>query len=432
MPANLPSKYSAPAMSRNKINDLLTPLPVDTVRNINNLSRILRDAGYECYLVGGAVRDLLLGRNAGDLDITTNARPEVVQKLFYKTIPTGIKHGTVTALLGGEPFEITTYRAEGKYTDGRHPDSVDYSETLSEDLERRDFTVNALAYDPHSGELVDEHGGMEDIQSRRICTIGSPHERFFEDGLRPVRACRFATTLEFEVEDNTLSALKDPEVQKRTAMVAVERFNDELWKGFRAPAVSRMLRLLLETRLLFIFFTDDFGPYNEISPETLLKLDKLKDAAPAYRMSYFLEEILTNPGETLKEVGLNLKFSGRQIQDIEWYYRFRREQDKYEESPAETYEVRKFLSGVKESFAGKPLEFLEGIPVKEWKMLPRAHCLKIVKDTPLVIKDLAVNGRDLMDRGIQGREVGESLRTLLDRVLKDPELNDRERLLGLV
>ena len=167
----------------------------------------IQNAGFEAYVVGGCVRDSILGRCPEDWDITTSARPEQVKQLFRRTIDTGIQHGTVTVMLDKEGFEVTTYRVDGKYEDSRHPKEVTFTPNLEEDLKRRDFTINAMAYNPSSG-LVDLFGGLEDIERKIIRCVGDPLERFTEDALRIMRAVRFSAQLGFTIEEETRKALK--------------------------------------------------------------------------------------------------------------------------------------------------------------------------------------------------------------------------------
>ena len=177
---------------------------------VDKILRILTRSGYDAYIVGGCVRDILMGRKPNDWDITTSAVPEETKKCFdgYKVIETGIKHGTVTVIVDGEQFEITTFRSDGTYSDGRHPDSVSFSKDIKVDLARRDFTMNALAYSPSKG-IIDEFGGIEDIKKRTIKAVGDPKKRFEEDSLRIMRAIRFAGTLGFMIEPETARAVKN-------------------------------------------------------------------------------------------------------------------------------------------------------------------------------------------------------------------------------
>ena len=168
----------------------------------------LCEHGYEAYLVGGCVRDMLLGREPGDWDITTSAKPEEVKAVFRRTVDTGIKHGTVTVMMGKEGYEVTTFRIDGDYTDGRHPDSVTFTPDLIEDLKRRDFTINAMAYNRDRG-LVDAFGGRKDLEDGVIRCVGAAEERFTEDALRILRAIRFSAQLGFEIEEHTENAIKN-------------------------------------------------------------------------------------------------------------------------------------------------------------------------------------------------------------------------------
>ena len=174
--------------------------------NAKKVIETLEAAGYEAYIVGGCVRDSILGREPGDWDITTAARPEQVKALFRRTIDTGIKHGTVTVMFGKEAYEVTTYRVDGEYSDHRRPDSVEFTANLEEDLKRRDFTINAMAYSPSAG-VIDLFGGMDDLDNKVIKAVGDPLARFDEDALRILRAIRFAGQLDFTIERDTRKAM---------------------------------------------------------------------------------------------------------------------------------------------------------------------------------------------------------------------------------
>ena len=199
-------------------------LPVSWPDSVTKVLAMLVEAGYEAYLVGGCVRDLLLGKPVHDYDLTTNARPESVRVLFAHTLPTGMQHGTVTVILNGFPVEVTTFRRESGYSDGRHPDAVDFHATLEQDLARRDFTINAMAIDAQ-GLLHDPYGGQQDLTRRLIRAVGNPAQRFAEDGLRIVRALRFAAVLEFRIDPATYSAMIAQ--ARRIDAVARERIGQE-------------------------------------------------------------------------------------------------------------------------------------------------------------------------------------------------------------
>lgn len=208
--------------------------------------RTLEDAGFEAYFVGGSVRDVLLHRNVHDVDITTSAYPEEVKELFDKSIDTGIKHGTVTVLYGGESYEITTFRTESGYQDFRRPDHVTFVQNLDEDLKRRDFTINALAMDMH-GDIVDLFNGIEDLKNHIIRAVGNPEKRFHEDALRMMRAVRFMSQLEFKLEEKTEQAIKDNhELLKK---ISVERIREEFVKMGLGPFSRQAFQIFLDTQL---------------------------------------------------------------------------------------------------------------------------------------------------------------------------------------
>lgn len=203
---------------------------------------MLREQGHGAWVVGGCVRDHLLGRAVSDWDLCTSARPDEVVKCFRRVIPTGIAHGTVTVLCDTEKFEVTTLRGEGEYTDGRHPDSVRFLRDVNEDLARRDFTVNAMAFEPVEGELIDPFGGVRDLGFGLLRAVGDPAKRFGEDGLRVLRGARFVASLEFELEPETERAMAGAiEVFRR---VSAERVRDEFVKTLRARQPSRGLEVM--------------------------------------------------------------------------------------------------------------------------------------------------------------------------------------------
>lgn len=212
----------------------------------------IMEAGCEAYAVGGCIRDFILGREAADWDITTSASPLLVKELFRHTIDTGIKHGTVTVMLGKEGFEVTTYRVDGKYEDGRHPESVTFTASLKEDLKRRDFTINAMAYNEQSG-LVDEFGGLQDIENKIIRCVGDAGERFTEDALRMMRAVRFSAQLGYEIEEKTSAAIS--KLAERLRLISAERIAVELTKLAVSPHPEK-LRTAWETGITKIILPE--------------------------------------------------------------------------------------------------------------------------------------------------------------------------------
>ena len=221
--------------------EIRIPAPAEEI--INKLN----EHGYEAYVVGGCVRDMLLGREPGDWDITTSALPEQVKEVFRRTVDTGIQHGTVTVMMGKEGYEVTTYRIDGEYSDGRHPNSVEFTPDLVEDLKRRDFTINAMAYNSHTG-FVDKFGGVEDLQKGIIRCVGEPMDRFTEDALRILRAIRFSAQLGFSIEERTYEAIKV--IAPNMVHVSKERIQVELTKLLLSSHPD-YISLVYETCLLY-------------------------------------------------------------------------------------------------------------------------------------------------------------------------------------
>lgn len=249
--------------------------------------KTFNENGFEAYFVGGCVRDYILKDEFSDIDITTNALPEQVKKIFKKTIDTGIKHGTVTILVGGESYEVTTFRTEDEYTNHRSPEKVEFVSNLREDLDRRDFTINAMAID-FNGILYDYHNGKDDLNNKVIKTVNNPNERFFEDALRMLRAFRFASKLGFEIEYETLNAIKsNAELIK---FVSIERIVNEFRKLLLGKGNLRSLQLMLESDLnkhipflIEINIVQDLSKYSFcqslyiLSKINNISLDKLKE-----------------------------------------------------------------------------------------------------------------------------------------------------------
>lgn len=363
--------------------------------------RRLVDAGFKAYLVGGCVRDLVLGRQPKDFDLATSAKPHDVQKVFKKVIPTGIEHGTVTVLMHGHHVEVTTFRSEGDYVDGRRPEKVEFHTDVEADLARRDFTINAMAEDPATGEIVDPFGGREDLKARLVRCVRDPLERFGEDGLRCLRAVRFATVLEFQIEPATEAAIRPtlPVFRK----VAMERVRDELLKILGAADVERGLQLLRRTGLLkAIFGFED--------------LDAAAVARAPHKPELRLAVLFRSAGHC--EVD-RLKLSAAQTQRVQELFKHR--------VPAERDDVslRRWLSKLGPEL-GKDLAALDA---------PELHDkLTALATEPLTTKDLALDGAAIMD-ALQtgpGPAVGKASRFLLDRVLENPALNTPEQLRALL
>jgi len=266
-----------------------------------NVLEKFNEAGYEAYFVGGCVRDYLLNDEFSDIDITTNALPEEVKQIFRKSIDTGIQHGTVTILVDEDSFEVTTFRTEDDYIDHRTPEKVEFVSDLKEDLDRRDFTINAMALDSN-GKLYDYHCGERDLRNKVIKTVNNPNERFFEDALRMLRAFRFSSKLGFEIEENTLKAIKNN--AELIKFVSIERIVNEFRKLLTGRENKRSLELLLDSKLNnYIPFLDEISKIIDFSNYTFCQ------------SLYILSKINDISFEKLKE----LKLSNKEIKQIKIY-----------------------------------------------------------------------------------------------------------------
>ena len=362
-------------------------LPAKVTRIIHTLQA----HGHEAYAVGGCVRDTVLGRVPDDWDITTSARPLEVKKLFTRTVDTGLVHGTVTVLLGEDGYEVTTYRIDGKYEDHRHPSQVQFSAELAEDLRRRDFTINAMAYNQEQG-LVDLFGGMDDLQKKRICCVGEARERFQEDALRILRAVRFSAQLGFSIEARTEEALQ--ELSGDLAYVSAERIRVELVKLLGSGHPEYILRLF------------DLGIARVVLPEEPISL----------RLALFLHPL----GEqTCRKVLRRLKFDNRTIDTVRrlvrWYGH------PLGTTPAE---VRQTAAQIGAGLFPMVLQ-IQG--TYRDVAVARALWDEICKKNECIsLKDMCISGDDLIQLGMEpGRAVGAMLAELFQEVLKEPACNTR-------
>jgi tRNA nucleotidyltransferase (CCA-adding enzyme) len=401
--------------------------------------RALADAGHRSWLVGGAVRDLLLHRprTATDFDVATPARPDEVTRLFRKVIPTGIEHGTVTVLARGEPVEVTTFRGEGAYLDGRRPESVTFLQDLEADLARRDFTMNALAYDPLGPEFRDPFGGRDDLRRRRVRAVGDPAARFGEDGLRPMRAVRFVAQLGFALDPATGAAI--PGALEVVRRVAAERITDELAKLLVAPHAPAALRLLRSTGLLGVVL-----PALAAVPEGELgHAEAVSGEAPpelAVRLAALLHPLgPEGAGAALGALRLPRQVSDAATALIRF---FPCQRAAGAGLPAdEPVALRRWLSRVEP----QRVDPLLAVAAAEARVSPPASRRRAAAEVtrlrkrvsevlregpPLAIRDLALDGREVAAvlGTAPGPRVGEALRHLLDRVLQDPHENEPERL----
>lgn len=391
---------------------------IEMPRDVEWIVGKIREHGYEAFAVGGCVRDTLLGREPGDWDITTSAKPEEVKAIFGKTVDTGLQHGTVTVIRNREGYEVTTYRIDGEYHDGRHPDSVEFTSNLKEDLKRRDFTINAMAYS-HETEIVDEFGGMEDLDNKIIRCVGLAHDRFTEDALRILRAIRFAAQLGFEIEDETYKAISDiaPNLKK----VSKERIQVELTKLLLSDYPEKMA--MVEATGISQYVTEQFGEvFVKDDADSFAKLKSLPKEK-SMRWAGFLRH--------MEPVKVRAILKGLKL-DNETIDNGRMMVEAFQTPLApEKPEIRRFLSRMSRyQFEGcLYLKELDGDKnVEEIRRLWE----EVEADGDCIsLKTLAVNGGDLMEAGVEkGKAIGETLAWLLDMVLENPELNKKEILLG--
>ena len=353
----------------------------------------LKKAGYEAYFVGGCVRDTLLGRDVHDWDMTTSATPDEIMSVFPKCVPTGLQHGTVTVVEAGQMFEVTTFRSDGDYLDGRHPEQVTFVRNLRDDLSRRDFTVNAMAMDAE-GNVTDLFGGREDLEKGILRCVGSPETRFREDALRMLRALRFSAQLDFAIETETAAAIERCAVL--SASLSAERVRDELEKTLLSPnpaVAGQMLRLGLLQAVGLVGETE---------------LNFLADL-PAERAVRWAGFFKACPGAEWETLRLDKKTGQTALCSAALSDTARTELD-----------WKKLISHHGEDVA-RCTAALDGQTERVENILRSGDCL--------FLKDLAVSGRDFSD--LRGREVGLVLNALLEHVLEHPEDNDREKLLDL-
>jgi len=387
-------------------------LPPEATR----ILRTLEAAGFEAFVVGGCVRDAVRGIAPKDWDITTSAHPPQVKALFPRTFDTGIAHGTITVLENRRPFEVTTYRIDGAYTDARRPDSVLFTGKIEEDLSRRDFTMNAIAYNPAQG-FADPFGGRADIEAKIIRAVGDPMLRFGEDALRMLRAMRFAATLGFTIEPATLAAMHHQAANLRH--ISAERIREELTRTV-CGTHPQALYILEETQL---------RPYPADLKKTVSYLEKCP-ADPLLRLALYFAP-LENPADQLRA----LRYDNKTTQAVALFTRLLPHP-----IPADAYEVKKILRQFPVDTAQQ--SFYDLITLQEiTHAIETAHALELRQINTSIhanrecytLKTLAVTGRDLAAHGIpEGKEMGRILASLLDTVLRDPAQNTAPSLLSQV
>lgn len=395
-------------------------VPADAEQIIEKLN----EHGFEAYVVGGCVRDSLLGKEPEDWDITTSARPGEVKSIFSRTIDTGIQHGTVTVMLNRQGYEVTTYRVDGEYEDGRHPKSVDFTTSLLEDLKRRDFTINAMAYNSREG-LVDAFGGIEDLENRVIRCVGSAVNRFTEDALRILRAVRFSAQLDFRIEDETYEAISiiAPNLEK----VSKERIATELTKLLLSSHPEKMKRVSDTGASRYV--SEPFCRAAALNKDELRPLGLL----PAVKYMRWAGLLRREQGETAAAILRDLKMDCDTMDKVKilvsrWRIPI----------SAEKPAIRRVMNQIPPDLLDSLLCFQEvfaaelGEGYRETLKAVKTLAEEIRRDgDPVNLKELAVDGRDLMAAGMKpGPALGKTLNALMEQVLEQPECNTREYLLN--
>ncbi len=428
--------------------------------NAKKILDTMHEAGFEAYVVGGCVRDAILGREPGDWDITTNAVPEDIKRLFKRTIDTGIEHGTVTVMFGKEGYEVTTYRIDGKYEDSRHPSEVTFTKSLVEDMKRRDFTINAMAYNEEEG-LIDKFGGIEDLENRLIRCVGEPRERFSEDALRIMRAVRFSAQLDYDIEDRTKEAVKElaPTLEK----ISAERIQVELVKLLVSDHPDRIrtayelgitkvilpeFDACMETEQNNIHHAYSVGEHIiqtllNIRADKVLRLTMLMhDIAKPATISLDSEGVSHFYGheekgvEMAKDFFVRLKFDRKTMDQACNLIRYH--DDRY---PATAQNVRRamnrvgiedypLLLEVREADTLSQSEYQRDEKLDNLRQMRQLYEEIIKKKDCVTLGDLAVKGTDLIELGIMpGKKIGVVLHAMLEDVIDNPEHNSKEYLL---
>ena len=445
-------------MSEREVSKMKIQLP----EKVSEIINTLQQNGHEAYAVGGCVRDSILGRIPDDWDITTSATPLETKELFKRTFDTGIEHGTITVLLDRDAFEVTTYRVDGKYEDSRHPKEVTFTRSLSEDLLRRDFTINAMAYNDTEG-LVDIFGGIEDLKNKTIRCVGNAEARFGEDALRILRAVRFASQLGFEIEKETRQGIQ--KLAPTLANISAERIQVELIKMLVSPN-PELLRTAYElgiTKVILPEFdammaTEQETPHHMYSVgEHTLKAISLVRPDKVLRLAMLFHDIAKPLMKTVDENGVahfkmhdvkgvemtksilrRLKFDNDTLGKVTKLVQFHDYR-----IPAEPKRVRKAMNKIGEELFPLYLEvreadilaqseYLREEKIQNVREMEKCYQEILEKKECVSLKTLAISGSDLIADGMQpGKEIGFVLNSLLEKVIEQPELNTKETLLRM-
>ncbi len=427
---------------------------------VNSILESLQKSGYEAYVVGGCVRDALLGREPNDWDITTSALPMEVKSVFPRTIDTGLQHGTVTVMIGGTGYEVTTFRVDGVYEDGRHPKEVTFTPSLREDLKRRDFTINAMAYNNESG-LVDLFGGRQDLENGIVRAVGDPVQRFTEDALRIMRAIRFSAQLGYEIDPETLRAASA--LAPNLRRISSERIREELEKTLVSdrPELLRTAWAAGITKEFIPEFdrcmeTDQINPHHCYTVgEHILKSVSLVRKDRILRITMFLHDIAKPICHTVDEEGIDhfrghaevgcnlaktilqqLKYDNATIRKVTKLVKYHDTQIRLTEPSVRKAVVMTGADLFPLLLEVKQADFLAQSTFQREEKQEKFDTLRAIYERVLErgdclsLRELAVNGSDLIETGVKpGREVGNILARMFEEVLNVPEHNNKEYLL---
>ncbi|WP_297423698.1 HD domain-containing protein [Clostridium sp.] len=430
-------------------------------KDVEYILTTLMDNGFEAYIVGGCVRDSILNKEPKDWDITTKAKPEDVIRLFNKVVLTGLKHGTVTVIKNKESYEVTTYRADGEYEDNRHPKEVKFVNSLREDLSRRDFTINAMAYNDRNG-LVDYFGGMKDLESKIIKTVGDPEKRFNEDALRMLRAIRFSAQLSFSIDESILCSIS--KFKNNIMNISKERIREEFNKIllYNPNKIENLKECGLLDFILpgisAIYNKNQNNPYHiyDLYNHTILSTNSIEPFLHL-RLTMLLHDLGKINVETIDEKNIShfyghaeesVKISEKMLKSLKY------DNDtvnkvltliKYHDCTLKSkLSIKRMLNKIGEDLFRdlikvKKADILAQNPIYSEESLINLINVEdklniiLAENECFMLKDLKINGRDLISLGYdKGKEIGETLRYLLNLVIENPELNDREKLINIV
>ncbi|NFO31659.1 CCA tRNA nucleotidyltransferase [Clostridium botulinum] len=422
---------------------------INIPNDVRFILETLKNNGHEAYIVGGCVRDSILNNIPKDWDITTKARPEEVVKLFNKVILTGVKHGTVTVLINSEGYEVTTYRMDGKYEDSRHPKQVNFVSNLKEDLARRDFTINAMAYNKEDG-LIDYFEGVSDLKKKVIKTVGNSEKRFSEDALRMLRAIRFSSQLDFSISNETLNSIKN--LRYNIKNISKERIREEFNKILLSS--TKGIDILIETGLIehifpeiikFCDFKVDNIYYNDnLYAHTVRAIEEIESALHLKLTMFFYNLIKINNEDIeytilqVKEFLKEFQYDNNTVNKVTTLIL-------YMNNDLNTkLEIKQILNLInldlfEDLLKVKEAEILSQNPLYKEERL--SHLLSIRENLKEILlnkecfnlKDLSINGKDLINLGLEkGKNIGEMLNELLELVMNNPDLNDKEILIDIV